>query len=65
MPRARFDVSSARAWAHRHGFKATKADVTDRFIRLRQAAPGSFGRMRTVPFGSEGIKAVVGWKGCS
>lgn len=61
LPRSKFSPATAKAWARSHGYRATKVDVTDRYIRLRQAAPGSFARLRTVPFGSGGIKAVVGF----
>lgn len=64
LPRGKFTVEEARAWARHHKFKATKVDVTSRFIRLRQRDPKSLGRMRTIHFGSGGVEAVVGWPNC-
>jgi len=52
-------VASAKKWARSHNFRATKTDVTDDYIRLRQAPPGRFKVLRTKTFG-RGIKAVVG-----
>lgn len=61
LPRARYTPSSAIAWARSHGYKTSKVDVTDRYVRLRQADPSRFSRLRTVRFGTSGVKAVVGW----
>jgi hypothetical protein len=60
FPREDFTTSQARAWARKHGYRAGKVDVTDQYVRLRQASPETFRLMRTVPFGESGIKAVVG-----
>jgi len=64
LPRGKFTVEEARSWARHHNFKASKVDVTSRFIRLRQRDPKSLGRMRTIHLGSGGVEAVVGWKHC-
>lgn len=53
--------TKALAWAKRKGYRHAKTDTTDRFIRVRQASPGQFKRLRTVHFG-HGIEAVMGWK---
>jgi hypothetical protein len=57
--RSRYTTSSAKKWARSHGYRATKVDVTDNYVRLRQKAPGQFRVLRTVRFGN-GIEAVVG-----
>lgn len=57
--RPKYTTSSAKRWAKSHGYKTSKVDVTDRFIRLRQLAPGRFKVKRTFPLG-KGIKAVGG-----
>lgn len=57
--RTAWDPSRARAWARAHGYHAGKVDVTDNYVRLRQAPPSRFRVLRTVTFG-RGIKAVVG-----
>lgn len=62
FPRKKFTVEGAELWAAHHDFKAGKADVTGDHVRLRQHEPGDFIRMRTIPFGTGGIKAVVGWR---
>lgn len=53
-------VARARAWARKHGYRSSKVDVTQDYVRLRQAPPGRFDRMRTREFG-HGIQAVVGF----
>lgn len=58
--RSSFTPSSAKTWARSHGYKSGKVDVTDKYIRLRQADPGRFSRMRTITF-KPGLKAVVGF----
>jgi hypothetical protein len=60
FPKKRFSTRDAQAWARRHGYRFGKVDVTDRYIRLRQQAPGKTRTKRTIPFGHTGIKAVVG-----
>jgi len=62
--RARWTPASAARWAHLHGYRASTIDVTANNIRLRQAPPYEFKRLRTVPFGHAGIQAVVGWAVC-
>jgi hypothetical protein len=58
--RKTYTPASAKSWAHSHGYRSSKVDVTANNIRLRQAPPGKFRRLRTVRF-SPGIQAVVGW----
>jgi hypothetical protein len=62
FPRAIFTEDGARAWARSQGMRHDKTDVTDRSVRLRQRPPRVFVRdsFRTIPMGSEGVKAVVG-----
>jgi hypothetical protein len=60
FPRDTYDVAAAKTWARAHGYRAGKVDVTDDYVRLRQAHPGRFKTMRTISFGSSGIRAVVG-----
>lgn len=60
FPRDRFTPSSAKAWAKKHGYRTGKVDVTAEHVRLRQASPSSFKRMRTIKMGRD-VKAVVGW----
>ena len=36
-------------------------DITDKYLRFRQARPKQFNRLRTQEFG-KGIKAVIGFK---
>jgi hypothetical protein len=58
---AGWTVSSANAWARAHGYRAKDADVTANNVRLRQADPGRFSRLRTVTFSkAKGIKAIIG-----
>ena len=60
FPRSRFTTAEAKSWARSHGYRAGKVDTTARYVRLRQSDPSKFARMRTIKFGSSGIKAVVG-----
>lgn len=53
--------ASAVAWARKHHYRASKVDITAQYVRIRQASPGSFSRLRTVSFG-RGVKAVMGWR---
>lgn len=62
FPKSKFSVSGAEEWATHHEFKDVEPDVTENTIRLRQHAPGSYIRMRTIPMGKSGVKAVVGWR---
>jgi len=64
LPRPKFTVASAKAWAKRHGLKYGDVDVKEDFIHLRQDDPSLFKRIRTVHFGKTGIEARVGWKKC-
>lgn len=64
FPKDKFTVTSAKAWARKHGKKSGKVDVTEKYIRLRQLSPGGFARMRNIPLGSSGVRAVVGWRTC-
>jgi hypothetical protein len=50
--------SKAKRWAKTHGYRTSKVDVTDNYIRLRQREPRSGAVKRTKTFG-RGIKAIV------
>jgi hypothetical protein len=54
----KFTASQAKAWATKHGYKASKVDTTDHYHRLRQHDPKRGAPCRTITFG-HGIKAVV------
>ena len=58
--RSDFTATQAKAWAKSHGFKSSKTDVKPETIRIRQAHPGKFSRMRTIRM-APGVSAVVGW----
>jgi hypothetical protein len=62
FPRSSFDARSAKSWARSHGYRASKTHVIGGYVRVRQHPPGEFVRssFRTIPFGSGGIKAVIG-----
>lgn len=65
FPRDRFTVKQAWAWAKRNGFKQSSPDMKKNTIRLRQAPPSSFRRMRTTTLDSHrDVQAVVGWRSC-
>lgn len=64
FPKGRFTVAQAKAWASKEGLKHGDVDTHGEFIHLRQEDPSHFQRIRTVPFGSHGIKARVGWSRC-
>ena len=56
-----FDGRQARAWLHKHGFKAPKMDKTANYMRYRQFDPKMFNKdsFRTLEF-KKGLLAVVG-----
>jgi hypothetical protein len=64
FPRTLWTEARAKAWAKRNGKLYGDVDVTDKFIRLRQADPDSFKLMRTKCLmrrkGQCVIKAVIG-----
>ena len=60
FPRSRFTPSKAKRWALAHGYRASKTDITENYVRIRQQPPSRFSTFRTVPLGSSGVKAVVG-----
>jgi hypothetical protein len=62
FPRGEFDARSARSWARKHGYRASKTHTTGDYVRVRQHPPDDFvqSSFRTIPFGSGGIKAVIG-----
>ena len=57
---AEWSVDRAKAWIKQHGFVVSEPDTTERYHRFRQADPQTFTRLRTIPFGKDGIKAIVG-----
>ncbi len=65
FPRGYWTRSSAASWAKKHGFRASKPDVTDDYIRLRQENPEIYqrGTFRTITLGmfsKKPIRAVIG-----
>lgn len=52
-----FTTGQAKAWARKHGYRATKVHTTEHFHRLRQYAPEGE-PCRTIEF-KPGIEAVV------
>lgn len=58
--RSAFSVAEAKSWARSHGFRAPKADTTDKTIRLRQEPPSRFveGHFATMSLDT-GVQAVV------
>jgi hypothetical protein len=63
FPRIFWNSKTASAWAKKNGFRATKPDVTNDYIRLRQLNPEQFQEktFRTIDLrkGSKPVKAVV------
>lgn len=54
----KFDRASARAWAQKHDFKASKVDETEDSLRVRQRDPEDGKKYRTIKL-TGGVKAVV------
>ena len=52
-------IEKAKAWAKAHGYRYGKVHTTDQYIRIRQSSPKGKATMRTIPFGTKGIRAVV------
>jgi len=61
LDKSYFDARDARGWAKRHGFLASKIDITERHYRFRQAEPSAFEPQgfRTMKL-RPGVQAVVG-----
>ena len=59
LARPQWTLTGAKRWAKKHGYRYGQADVTAAYIRLRQASPSKFMRLRTIEF-APSIKAVVG-----
>jgi len=60
--RETWTVSRAKEWLARHDRQIPLADITRDYLRFHQAPPSHFesGTFRTIPFGRQGIKAVIG-----
>ena len=58
-----FTPYAAKSWAREHGFLYGDAniDITDNYIRIRQANPHEFNTLRTIEF-RPGVKALIGPK---
>jgi hypothetical protein len=58
-----WSAEDARVWATLHGFKATDVDNTESHIRIHQTrGQGKAKRVKTIPFGTGGIRAAVEWR---
>lgn len=55
-----FTLTEARKWLKKHDFKYVKVDIKEGTYRFRQEDPSHFTGMKTIPFGTSGIKAVIG-----
>jgi hypothetical protein len=65
FPRDGFTPKQAAAWAVGHGFVADVIDVKPETLRIRQADPEGFSRMRTITLDpKKNVRAIVGWKTC-
>lgn len=53
--------TDAVLWASVHGYKTGDVDKTDSYIRIHQTR-GKADRVKTIPFGIGGIRAVVEWR---
>jgi len=60
FPRPFWNRRDAAAWARKHRFRATTADVTEEYIRLRQRDPEQFrpGSFRTIALGKHDKKPI-------
>ena len=61
LRRDKYSRDEAFAWIRKHGYKATKVDVTPHFYRFRQVDPERLrgGRFRTLDLGTDGHMIVV------
>lgn len=60
FPHKGFTIGDARKWLKKHDFKFLKVDIKENTYRFRQEDPSHFTGMKTIPFGTSGIKAVIG-----
>lgn len=56
LRRDHFSRGEAFAWVRKHGYKATKVDISPHFYRFRQVDPERLhgARFRTIDLGKEG-----------
>ena len=62
MSRDEFTQEQAREWVKKHGYKASKVDITQDYYRYRQVDPDSLpftARYRTIDLGKIGKLVVV------
>ena len=63
FPRSDWATEDAKVWAALNGFKASDVDITDSYVRIHQSrSKGKAGRVRTIPWGIGGIRAVAEWR---
>jgi len=62
FPRSEWPLDDALAWASLNGYKTDDFDVTDTHVRLHQHGRKKARFARTIPFGTNGMRAVVEWR---
>lgn len=63
FPRGDWAIEDAIIWAGLHKFNTDEYDVTDSYIRVRpHGHQKKARRVKTIPFASNGIRAVVEWR---
>lgn len=63
FPKENWTASDARVWAELHGFKSKHYDETDSYVRIHPSGNKvKAARVRTMPYGIGGIRAVVEWR---
>jgi hypothetical protein len=60
FPRSQYNVPEAKRWARTHGYRTDQVELTDKYIHLVQMPTAGLSVIRTIEFGSTGIKAHVG-----
>lgn len=56
-------VQDAILWAAMHGYKTSDVDKTASYVRVHQTrAKGKAEHVKTIPFGTGGMRAVVEWR---
>jgi|HubBroStandDraft_1064217.scaffolds.fasta_scaffold168879_3 hypothetical protein len=64
FPRSDWAMGDALLWAEMHGYSTKKFDVTESHVRVfpRGKALKKAKKVRTIPFGPNGVRAVAEWR---
>lgn len=63
FPRDSWAIEDALVWSSLQGFNTDDYDITDNYIRVHpHGRTKKAKRVKTIPYGTNGIRAVVEWR---